>query len=100
MRRKNNKTTAIHRVIAEVAPRLLTREQAAAYCGIGTTTFTAWIRRGIIPGPVSETHRFDRKAIDAALDVLSRIDGKLEGNAFDRWKARRHARQTEGSPSR
>jgi hypothetical protein len=82
-----------------IAPRLLTREQAAAYCGVGTTTFTIWIRRGIIPGPVPETHRWDRKAIDVALDALSRIDDKLEGNALDQWRAKHHAGRTERNSS-
>jgi hypothetical protein len=75
-----------------IAPRLLTREQAAAYCGVGLTTFTAWIRRGIIPGPVPQTHRWDRKVIDVALDGLSRIDDNREGNGLDHWKATRRAR--------
>jgi len=30
----------------------------------------------------------DRKAIDAALDVLGGIDDKLEGKALDQWKAK------------
>lgn len=76
------------------APRLLTRNQAAAYCGVGTATLTTWIERGIIPGPVLGTHRWDRKAIDAMLDVLSWIDEKPEGNALDQWRAARRARQT------
>jgi hypothetical protein len=83
-----------------IAPRLLTREQAAAYCGVGTTTFSLWVRRGIIPGPVSKTHRWDRKAIDAALDALSRIDAKAENEALDQWRAKHHARRTEGDTSR
>jgi hypothetical protein len=78
-----------------IAPRLLTREQAAAYCGVGLTTFTAWVRRGIVPGPVHRTHRWDIKAIDAALDAQSGIDAKLEGKAFDQWKAKHRARHTE-----
>jgi hypothetical protein len=78
-----------------IAPRLLTREQAAAYCGVGLTTFTAWVRRGIIPGPLPATHRWDKKAIDAALDVLSCIDAKLDGKALDQWKAKYRARHTE-----
>lgn len=81
------------------APRLLTREQAAAYCGVGTTTFTAWVRRGIVPRPVPKTHRWDRKAIDAALDVLSRIDAEAAGQALDQWKAKRHARDAERNSS-
>jgi predicted DNA-binding transcriptional regulator AlpA len=92
---------ATHPALADVgiAPRLLTREQAAAYCGVGTTTFAAWIRRGIVPGPVPRTHRWDRKAIDAALDALSQIDGKLESKAFDQWKAKHHARHAERNSS-
>jgi hypothetical protein len=82
-----------------IAPRLLTREQAAAYCGVGLTTFTAWVRRGIIPGPVLRTHRWDRKSIDVALDVLSRIDDKVEGKALDQWNAKHHARHAERNPS-
>ncbi len=78
-----------------IAPRLLTREQAAAYCGVSLTTFTAWVRRGIVPGPVPRTHRWDRKAIDAALDAQSSIDANLEGKALDQWKAKRRARQSE-----
>lgn len=77
------------------APRLLTRNQAAAYCSVGATTLTNWIEHGIIPGPVPGTHRWDRKAIDVVLDILSPLDDKLEGNALDRWRGTRRARQTE-----
>jgi hypothetical protein len=77
-----------------IAPRLLTREQAAAYCGVGVTTFTAWVRRGIVPGPVSGTHRWDRKAIDGTLDALSCIDDEFEPNALDQWKVTRLARRS------
>jgi hypothetical protein len=81
------------------AARLLTRGQAAAYCGVGTTTLTTWIEHGIIPGPVPSTHRWDRKAIDVALDILSRIDDKIESNALDQWKAKHHARHAERNSS-
>jgi hypothetical protein len=30
--------------------------------------FDEWVRRGIVPGPIAGTRRWDRKAIDAALD--------------------------------
>ncbi len=53
-------------------PRGLTRDQAAAYCGCETTdAFDGWVRRGIVPGPMAGTRRWDRKAIDRALDRLS-----------------------------
>ena len=92
---------ATHPVLADlgIAPRLLTREQAAAYCGVGLTTFTAWVRRGIIPGPIPRTHRWDKKVIDAALDALSCIDDKLEHNTLDQWKAKHRARHTERNSS-
>jgi hypothetical protein len=93
-----NKTMTTRPALIEIgiAPRLLTRKQAASYCGVSLTTFTAWVRRGIVPGPVHRTHRWDRKAIDAALDVLSCIDARLEGKALDQWKAKHRARHTEG----
>jgi predicted DNA-binding transcriptional regulator AlpA len=77
-----------------IAPRLLTREQAAAYCGVGPTTFGTWIRRGIIPGPIHRTHRWDREAIDAALNLSSGINARIDGNALDQWKASQRARRT------
>jgi hypothetical protein len=82
-----------------ITPRLLTREQAAGYCGLRVTTFTAWVRRGIVPGPVSGTHRWDRKAIDLALDALSRLDDKLGPNALDQWEAKHHKRHAERNSS-
>src|ERR1700693_5532377 len=50
-------------------PRGLSREEAAAYAGCESlSTFSDWIRRGIMPDPIPGTHKWDRKAIDAALD--------------------------------
>jgi hypothetical protein len=55
-----------------IEPRGSSKEQAAAYAGCETlSAFNNWIRRGIMPGPIPGTHRWDRKAIDAALDRLS-----------------------------
>ena len=92
---------ATHPALADlgIAPRLLTREQAAAYCGVGLTTFTAWVRRGIVPGPIPRTHRWDKKVIDTALDALGCIDDKLEHDALDQWKATYRARHTERNSS-
>jgi hypothetical protein len=46
-----------------------------------------------MPGPIAGTRRWDRRAIDAALDRLSNLDLKLEvgdrreraDRAFDEW---------------
>ncbi len=54
--------------------RCFTREEAAHYCGCETlSAFNDWVRRKIIPGPVAGTHRWDRKASDAALDQASKL---------------------------
>src|SRR5258708_2996806 len=55
-----------------VTPRGLSKSDAAEYCGCATLeAFDDWVRKGIIPGAIPGTHRWDRKAIDAALDRAS-----------------------------
>jgi hypothetical protein len=55
-----------------ITPRVLTREQAAEYCGYESLeAFQRWVREGIVPGPIPGTNRFDRHAIDRALDRRS-----------------------------
>lgn len=73
MRRKNNKTTATNRKMAEVGivPRLLTREQAAAYCGVSSATF-----KGICPvrpialGASKRLERYDLRALEQWIDTF------------------------------
>lgn len=70
-----------------IAPRCLTRVQAAEYCGCETVeAFDGWVRKGIVPGPIAGTHRWDRRAIDRALDRRSGLlpDG---GPSIDEWLA-------------
>lgn len=71
-------------------PRGLTLEQAAQYAGCQTVAaFRDWQRKGIMPGPIPGTHRFDRKAIDAALDRLSGLSPTVpEQSPYEAWKAR------------
>ncbi len=70
-------------------PRLLSRQQAAAYCGLSPETFDDYRRRGIVPGPISGTNRWDRKLIDIWLDKASGIDASTE-TSLDEWRAKRH----------
>ena len=84
---------ATHPALADlgIAPRLLTREQAAAYCGLSVSGFSAWMKSGRLPGAISGTVRWDMRAIDVALDSASGIGiGPL---ALDQWKAK-HARSS------
>ena len=82
-----------------IEPRGMSKEQAAAYVGCQTlSTFNNWIRRGIMPGPIPGTHKWDRKAIDAALDRLSgfRPTIKHQLSPYDAWKASQNASAAEG----
>lgn len=73
-------------------PRMLTREEAAAYCGLSPEGLTDWMRRGLVPKPIAGTHRIDRKALDAALDKLSGIEPERKSSALEEWKRQRDAR--------
>lgn len=81
-----------------VEPRGMSKGQAAAYAGCETlSAFNNWIRRGIMPRPIPGTHKWDRKAIDAALDRLSGIQPKIESKVspYDAWKASQNASAAE-----
>lgn len=80
-----------------VCQRLLTRSQAAAYCGLSTSTFSRWINIGLLPAALSGTARWDRTAIDHALDKASNLKGDQPMNEFDLWKERRNARSAKGN---
>jgi predicted DNA-binding transcriptional regulator AlpA len=78
-----------------IQPRLLTRQKAADYCALSTQGFSEWIKNGRLPKPIPGTNRWDLKAINAALDLLSGIANLIESNSnvseFDQWKSK-HAR--------
>ena len=82
-----------------ITPRGMSKKQAAAYAGCETlSAFNNWIRRGIMPGPIPGTHKWDRKAIDAALDRLSGLQPKIapQLSPYDKWKASQHPDAAEG----
>jgi hypothetical protein len=71
----------------------MTKEQAAEYCGCATTAaFDVWIRKGIVPGAIPGTTRWDRKAIDLALAKASNIETTASpGSLLAEWKAQKAA---------
>lgn len=71
--------------------RGLSEKAAAEYLGLSVSGLHDWRRKGIVPGPIPGTHRYDRKAIDAALDKLSGLPTTAP-SAYDEWKARQDAR--------
>jgi excisionase family DNA binding protein len=83
-------------------PRLMTAKEAAAYCGVSAPTLRKWVADGSIPGPVNRLKRFDRHAIDAALDKASglapRATTEPAENALDKWI--REQAEKEAAPDR
>jgi hypothetical protein len=76
--------------MSQEAPRGLTVETAAAYAGCKTVSaFRDWVRKGIMPRPLPGTHRYDRKAIDVALDRMSGLSATMtEPSEYAAWKQR------------
>ncbi len=70
--------------------RGLTIHEAAAYAGCNTVAaFRAWVRKKIMPPALPGTHRYDRRAIDAALDRLSGLSTTImEVSEYETWKQR------------
>jgi excisionase family DNA binding protein len=61
----------------------MTGPEAAAYLGISPATFTKWVANGTLPKPIPNTRRWDRKAIDLALDKTSGIVAPSATNPDD-----------------
>lgn len=69
------------------APRLMSGAEAAEYCGLVPASFSAWVAAGRLPGPLPGTRRWDRKAIDLALDKASGIVAPSVVPAEDEYTA-------------
>lgn len=66
--------------------RGLTKDSAAAYLELEPSGFDKWVRDGILPGPIPGTRRWDKKAIDAALDKLSSLSPTMTTDPYEEWK--------------
>jgi hypothetical protein len=77
-----------------IEQRGMTKTDAAAYCGCESlAAFDDWVRRGILPGPIPGTHRWDRKAIDMKLDLASGLQPTIAPTtALEEWRAKKNAR--------
>lgn len=65
--------------------RLLTKGAMCAYLGgISPATYASWQAKGIVPGPVPGTNRFDICAHDAWLD---RITGLADAEGLESRKS-------------
>jgi len=75
----------------EAVPRLLSKAAAAEYCSLSPSSFGKWVRDGRLPKSIPETHRWDRLAIDSALDRVSGIASASTVSALDEWRSTRNA---------
>lgn len=78
----------------QIAPRGLTKTDAAAYCGCSEDAFDTWVKKGIVPGAIPGTQRWDRKAIDWYLDRASGLQTQATASsdpdaALADWRASR-----------
>ena len=66
--------------------RLMTKAEAAEYCGVSPEGYQAWQKRGLVPGPIAGTRRYDIRAIDAALDKMSGLNNHQQRkSAAEEW---------------
>jgi hypothetical protein len=91
-----NNLASTHQTSNGLTQRLLSRAQAASYLNLSTSAFSGWVRRGIVPAAIPGTKRWDKKAIDAALDRSSDLHATTDMSPLDQWRSKRDA----GSPSR
>jgi hypothetical protein len=77
-------------------PRLMTGAEAAAYLGLTPASFSKWVAKGRAPSPLPGTRRWDRKAMDLALDKISGIPPtplSKEDEAEKKWERDYEARK-------
>jgi hypothetical protein len=67
-------------------PRLIGRKEAAAYLGIGESTFSLWVSTHKMPPVIAGTKKWDKRAIDARLDEISGLGEDVKEDAYDRWE--------------
>ena len=54
----------------DLVPRLVNKEAICRYLGdISTATYDKWQARGVVPGPVPGTSRYDLRQHDHVLDL-------------------------------
>ncbi|ACE92029.1 hypothetical conserved protein [Rhizobium etli CIAT 652] len=66
-------------------PRLIGRKAAAAYCGIAESTFSLWVATYKMPPCIPGTRKWDRRAIDAKLNEISRLDVSPTEDRYAKW---------------
>jgi hypothetical protein len=82
--------------VSSEPPRLLSGPNAAAYLGISHGTFSKWVASGVLPRALLGTRKWDRKAIDVALDKAAGLIAPSivpEESPLEVWRREDAARQ-------
>jgi len=75
-------------------PRCLSRADAAAHVGCGSiATFDRWVQQGILPQKIPGTNKWDRVALDAALDKIGGLSSIAPSNPLEEWRRARQAQR-------
>lgn len=69
--------------------RLQSKAGICAYLGhISTATYDMWAQKGLVPGPVRGTNRYDVRAHDALLDKLAGVGSANAAlSPLEQWEA-------------
>jgi predicted DNA-binding transcriptional regulator AlpA len=86
---------------SQIVPRLLSREAAAEYCGLSADAFDKEVNAGTFPGPFpfAKVRRalWDRVALDAVMNRVSRIEIEASNDDFEirrqAWRKRQDRAQ-------
>jgi hypothetical protein len=81
---------------AKISPRLLTKEQAATYCGVSAATFsTVCPVAPIALNQSKKLRRYDLQLLDKWIDGLARADTLTDSD----WLAKMDERDDDGGKS-
>ena len=81
-----------------IAPRLVTRQQAAAYCGISVPTFMLVCPISPVAlGKGKRMERYDMRSVDAWLDKLDNDGASLNNDWLAKWDSEHGDRSRERS---
>ena len=81
-----------------IVPRLLTRQQAAAYCGISVPTFMLVCPISPVAlGKGKRMERYDIRSVDAWLDKLDNDGASLNNDWLAKWDSEHDDRSRERS---
>jgi hypothetical protein len=81
--------------------RLVSKAEAALYCGVSISAFGSWVRDGKMPQKIPGTRRWDLNAIDNQIDLASgaspkfanssssKLDSFSPEECFRQWKIKK-----------